>query len=42
MNVDIHLMSINSANDLNFAQGKTKTSAESLKKVQEKIVAHLK
>jgi histidine triad (HIT) family protein len=37
----IHLIPINSANDLNFTQSKPKASAESLKKVQEKIIAHL-
>jgi len=38
----IHLIPINSANDLNFTQAKRQASAESLKKVQEKILAHLK
>lgn len=37
----IHLVPIKSANDLNFMQPKTQASAESLKKVQEKILAHL-
>ena len=37
----IHLIPINSANDLNFTQAKQQASAESLKKVQEKIVAAL-
>jgi histidine triad (HIT) family protein len=37
----LHLVPINSANDLNFTQPKPQASAESLKKVQEKIVAHL-
>ena len=37
----IHLIPINSANDLNFTQSKPKGSAENLKKVQEKILAHL-
>ena len=37
----IHLIPINSANDLNFTQVKAKASEESLKKVQEKILAHL-
>lgn len=37
----IHLIPINSANDLNFTQAKAKASDESLKKVQEKILANL-
>jgi histidine triad (HIT) family protein len=37
----IHLIPINSANDLNFVQAKPQASAESLKKVQEKIIAQL-
>jgi histidine triad (HIT) family protein len=37
----IHLIPINSANDLNFVQAKLQASAESLKKVQEKIIAQL-
>lgn len=37
----IHLVPINSANDLNFTQSKPKASDESLKKVQEKILTHL-
>ncbi len=37
----IHLIPINSANDLNFVQAKPQASAESLKKVQEKITARL-
>ncbi|MDP4263264.1 MAG: HIT family protein [Bacteroidota bacterium] len=37
----IHLIPINSANDLNFTQPKPKVSAESLKKAQEKIKAYL-
>ena len=37
----IHLIPINSANDLNFVQAKPQASAESLKKVQEKILAQL-
>jgi histidine triad (HIT) family protein len=37
----IHLIPINSANDLNFTQAKPQASAESLKKVQEKIIAQL-
>ncbi len=37
----IHLIPINSANDLNFTQAKPKASDESLKKVQEKILAYL-
>lgn len=38
----IHLVPINSANDLNFTQAKPKASDESLKKVQEKILAALR
>jgi len=38
----IHLIPINSSNDLNFTQSKPKASEESLKKAQEKILAHLK
>lgn len=37
----IHLIPINSANDLNFTQAKPQASAENLKKVQERIVAAL-
>lgn len=37
----IHLIPINSANDLNFAQPKMEVSKEDLKKAQEKILAHL-
>jgi histidine triad (HIT) family protein len=37
----IHLIPINSANDLNFTQAKPQASAENLKKVQEKILANL-
>ena len=37
----LHLIPINSANDLNFTQPKLKQSPEELKKVQEKIVAQL-
>ncbi len=37
----IHLVPINSSNDLNFTQPKQKASDESLKKVQEKILAKL-
>ena len=37
----IHLVPINSSNDLNFTQHKSQASAESLKKVQEKILNHL-
>lgn len=35
----IHLVPINSANDLNFTKGKTKTTPEELKAVQERILA---
>ena len=38
----LHLIPINSSNDLNFTQPKPKVSAESLKKAQEKILAQLK
>jgi histidine triad (HIT) family protein len=37
----MHLVPINSSNDLNFTQHKSKASDESLKKVQEKILAQL-
>ncbi len=37
----IHLVPINSSNDLNFTQHKEKASDESLKKVQEKILSNL-
>ena len=37
----IHLIPINSANDLNFTQAKPKALDESLKKVEERILAHL-
>ncbi len=37
----IHLIPINSANDLNFTQAKPKASDDSLKKAQEKILANL-
>lgn len=37
----IHLIPINSANDLNFTQGKLKPSKDDLEKVQQKILAHL-
>ncbi len=37
----IHLVPINSSNDLNFTQSKPKASDESLKKAQEKILANL-
>lgn len=37
----LHLIPINSANDLNFTQHKPQASPESLKKVQEKILAKL-
>jgi histidine triad (HIT) family protein len=37
----LHLVPINSANDLNFTQHKAKASEESLKRVQEKIWANL-
>ncbi|MBS1916159.1 MAG: HIT family protein [Bacteroidetes bacterium] len=37
----LHLIPINSADDLNFTRGKLKLSAEELKSVQEKIIKHL-
>ena len=37
----IHLIPINSADDLNFTRGKIKLSPDQLKKVQEKIVSQL-
>jgi histidine triad (HIT) family protein len=37
----LHLIPINSANDLNFTQYKPQASSESLKKVQEKILSAL-
>jgi histidine triad (HIT) family protein len=37
----LHLIPINSANDLNFNQPKLKLAEEELKKIQEKIIAHL-
>ena len=37
----IHLVPINSANDLNFTQPKPQASAEKLKKAQEKILGNL-
>ncbi len=38
----IHLVPINSSQDLNFTQHKGRASEESLKKVQEKILAELR
>ncbi|HVX50239.1 MAG TPA: HIT family protein [Chitinophagaceae bacterium] len=37
----VHLIPINSANDLNFTKGKLTMSPEQLKAVQEKILHHL-
>lgn len=37
----MHLVPINSSNDLNFTNSKLKLSAEQLKEVQQKILAHL-
>lgn len=37
----MHLIPINSANDLNFTQAKPKATEEDLKSVQEKILIHL-
>ncbi len=38
----LHLVPINSANDLNFTQPKPKASDEAMKKIQEKILSQLK
>jgi histidine triad (HIT) family protein len=38
----IHLIPINSSNDLNFTQAKPKATNEQLKKVQEKILGNLR
>jgi len=38
----VHLIPINSANDLNFTQAKPKADDAALKKAQEKILSHLK
>jgi histidine triad (HIT) family protein len=38
----LHLIPINSANDLNFTQAKVKLSEEELREVQEKIISQLK
>ena len=37
----MHLIPINSSNDLNFTKSKLKCSPEELKSVREKLVAHL-
>src|SRR4030095_5487884 len=37
----MHLIPINSSNDLNFSQAKMKATEEDLKRVQEKILSHL-
>jgi histidine triad (HIT) family protein len=37
----VHLVPINSANDLNFVQAKPKASDEQLKSAQQKILQHL-
>jgi histidine triad (HIT) family protein len=37
----VHLIPINSANDLNFNQSKLKLSPEEFKKIQEKIISNL-
>ncbi len=37
----VHLIPINSANDLNFTQSKSKASAESLQQVQKRILQFL-
>ena len=38
----LHLLPINSANDLNFTQPKLKPTPEELKRVQERILAEMK
>jgi histidine triad (HIT) family protein len=38
----MHLIPINSANDLNFTQPKMKVTGDDLKKVQQRILANLK
>lgn len=38
----LHLVPINSSNDLNFTQSKPKASDDDLKTVQQKILSHLK
>jgi histidine triad (HIT) family protein len=38
----LHLVPVNSSNDLNFTQSKPKASDEKLKQVQEKILAELR
>ena len=37
----MHLVPINSSNDLNFSQSKMKASQEDLKRVQQRILQHL-
>lgn len=37
----VHLVPINSSNDLNFTQPKSKASDEDLKRVQQAIISHL-
>ncbi len=37
----IHLMPINSANDINFTNEKLKLGADELRAIQQKIIAHL-
>jgi len=37
----VHLIPINSADDLNFTRGKLKLSSEELKAIQEKIIGNL-
>ncbi|MDP9230114.1 MAG: HIT family protein [Bacteroidota bacterium] len=37
----IHLIPINSANDLNFTRAKLKTTPDEMKRSQEKILSHL-
>lgn len=37
----VHLIPINSANDLNFTREKLKLSPEEMKKIQEKIISNL-
>ena len=40
-NAHIHLMPINSANDINFTNDKLKLSTDELKAIQQKIIAQL-
>lgn len=42
LHAHMHLMPINSADDLNFTRGKIKLSQDELKLIQEKIISNLK